>query len=263
MGQQGIREQAHRRPRGARRLLCQQEGRDQDGRHAVGRLAAQGHAGRSVAARLGRAFRAGLGASLFASSTGSRRGAIAWRCSASSNWLFRSATARRRSPTAQLVVENQSLIGHTPGDGTMRFPFLPEGRQGLQFHDSRATCPLSMERTGGITACTPTPDIASEPSPRLPNWWTDDPSPEFAEDGHIGAKTVNRWREEFLRDFAKRMARCAHARGPANGEKYGFGRRIMRRPSALGPTLYPLKVGGRKLFPKKDLKYPRQDSNSL
>lgn len=26
---------------------------------------------------------------------------------------------------------------------------------------------------------------------------------------HIGAKTVNRWREEFLRDFAERMDRCA------------------------------------------------------
>jgi hypothetical protein len=59
-------------------------------------------------------------------------------------------------------------------------------------------------------AILPPPDVASRPSPRLPNWWTDDPSPEFVESGHIGAKTVNRWREEFLCDFAKRMDRCVH-----------------------------------------------------
>ena len=42
MGQQRIRQEASRRPRRTGRLLCQQEGRDQDGRHAVGRLAAEG-----------------------------------------------------------------------------------------------------------------------------------------------------------------------------------------------------------------------------
>ena len=71
MGQHGIRETTHRRQRRAGRFLRQQlGGDDQDGRHAVGRLAAQGHAGRSVAARLGRTFRAGMGAALYAVSTG-------------------------------------------------------------------------------------------------------------------------------------------------------------------------------------------------
>jgi hypothetical protein len=36
----------------------------------------------------------------------------------------------------------------------------------------------------------------------------DDPAPEFAEGGDIGAKTVSRWRQEYLRDFAERMIRC-------------------------------------------------------
>jgi hypothetical protein len=114
------------------------------------------------------------------------------------------------TPTGRLIVENQSLIGYTPGDGTMRFRFCPKAAKSYSF-TLKSNVTSFNERTGGVTACEPTPDIASEPSPRLPNWWTDDPSPEFAEDGHIGVKTVNRWREEFLRDFAKRMARCAHA----------------------------------------------------
>jgi hypothetical protein len=30
----------------------------------------------------------------------------------------------------------------------------------------------------------------------------------LAQGGQHGAKTVSRWREEFLRDFAARMERC-------------------------------------------------------
>jgi len=46
------------------------------------------------------------------------------------------------------------------------------------------------------------------PDPNIPNWWTNDPSPDVAEGQHIGAKTVNQWREEFLSDFKERMDRC-------------------------------------------------------
>ncbi len=38
-------------------------------------------------------------------------------------------------------------------------------------------------------------------------YWTDNPDPELAEKGFAGAKTVNRWRESFLRDWQKRMDR--------------------------------------------------------
>jgi hypothetical protein len=41
-----------------------------------------------------------------------------------------------------------------------------------------------------------------------PNWWTDNPDPEFSEGEFEGAKTVSRWREEFLQDWQSRMDRC-------------------------------------------------------
>jgi hypothetical protein len=116
----------------------------------------------------------------------------------------------RETPAGRLIVENQSLIGYTPGDGTMRFRFCPKAAKSYIFA-LKSNVPALNERTGGVTACTPIPDIASEPSPRLPNWWTDDPSPDFAEGEHIGAKTVSRWRQEFLRDFSERMVRCNHS----------------------------------------------------
>jgi hypothetical protein len=110
-------------------------------------------------------------------------------------------------PESRLVVENQSLIGHTPGDGTMRFRFCPKAAKTYNF-TIRSNVPALNGKTGGITSFVPPPDVAQQPSPQLPNWWTDDPSEDVAEGEHIGAKTVNQWREDFLRDFAARMLRC-------------------------------------------------------
>jgi hypothetical protein len=116
-------------------------------------------------------------------------------------------------PEAVLAVENQKLSGHAPGDGTMRFRFCPKAAKVHNF-TIRSNVHALDGKTGGITAFIPPPHVARRPSPRLPNWWTDDPSPELAEGLHIGAKTVNQWREDFLRDFATRMDRCKSPASP-------------------------------------------------
>ena len=110
-------------------------------------------------------------------------------------------------PEAQLQVENQSLIGHVADDSILRFRFCPKEAKAYAF-TLRSNVPALDGRTGGITALFPSPELAQRPSPQFPNWWTDDPSPQVAEGPHHGAKTVNRWREEFLKDFAARMDRC-------------------------------------------------------
>ena len=44
------------------------------------------------------------------------------------------------------------------------------------------------------------------PTDHGPNYWTDNPDPALQEGDHFpGAKTVNRWREAYLRDWAARM----------------------------------------------------------
>ena len=62
VGQPGLRRSTHRGQGPSGRLLRQQEGRRQDGGHAVGGMGARGHPGRSFAARVGRTLRAGVGA---------------------------------------------------------------------------------------------------------------------------------------------------------------------------------------------------------
>ncbi len=110
-------------------------------------------------------------------------------------------------PTAVLRVDNQELTGYAPGDGTMRFRFCPKSATGYGFKLQSNVAALDG-KTGGITVYLPSPEIAQHPAAKFPNWWTDDPSPDVAEGSHSGAKTVSRWREDFLSDFAQRMLRC-------------------------------------------------------
>jgi hypothetical protein len=116
------------------------------------------------------------------------------------------------NPEALLKVDNQSLPGYTPGDGSIRFRFSPKSARVFHFSIS-SNVPALNGKTGSITAYTPEPETALQPSERFPNWWTDDPVRDVAEE-HLGvhtvtgAKTVSQWREDYLRDFAERMDRC-------------------------------------------------------
>jgi hypothetical protein len=118
------------------------------------------------------------------------------------------------NPAAHLVVENQSLVGHAPGDGTMRFRFCPKAAATYRFKIQSNVSALNG-MTGGITAVPPAASAAQKPSAGHPHWWTDDLAANVAEGPHSGAKSVNRWREDFLGDFANRMLRC---KSPAAAE---------------------------------------------
>jgi hypothetical protein len=118
------------------------------------------------------------------------------------------------NPEALMLIENQSLVGDFGLKGSVRFRFSPKAAKTYSY-TIRSNVPTLDGQTGELTSFIPPPEVALRPSPRLSNWWTDDPSLEVAEGPHIGAKTVSRWREDFLRDFAERMRRCEL---PASGK---------------------------------------------
>jgi hypothetical protein len=93
-------------------------------------------------------------------------------------------------------------------NNTVRFLFSPKNASKYSYTiHSNIT---SLDKSAGciVSYCPPASDKL-HPSPHYPNWWTDDPSPEFMEEGYIGVKTVNCRREEFLSAFANRMRRCS------------------------------------------------------
>jgi hypothetical protein len=120
--------------------------------------------------------------------------------------LARGADACEK-PEARLEVENQSLAGHVADDGTMRFRFSPKEAKTYRFR-IKSNMPELDGKIGGVTSVAPPSDAAKRPARTHPNWWTDDPAAAAAEGVHLGAKTVSRWRADFLRDFSERMRRC-------------------------------------------------------
>jgi hypothetical protein len=112
-----------------------------------------------------------------------------------------------KNPIVHLDVENQNLMGEVVDEGTIRIRFCPKAAKTYAFQ-IQSNIPSLDGQTGGITSVNPPPEVTRRVATELTNWWTDDPSPELADGGHSGTKTVNRWREAFLTDFAERMKRC-------------------------------------------------------
>jgi hypothetical protein len=93
----------------------------------------------------------------------------------------------------------------------LRFRFSPRDAKVWSYSIS-SDFPALDRQQGKFTAVEPSAERTARPSRLHPNWWTDDPDPVAAEGIHSGAKSVNRWRAEFLQDFAARMDRCQSPR---------------------------------------------------
>lgn len=117
-----------------------------------------------------------------------------------------------KGAAASLVVDRQEFPAASEGPWGYRFRFVPKATKRWSYRTKSTAAELDRLE-GAFTSVDPRPDAASRPSARHPNWWTDDPDRAFTEGPHLGAVTVNRWREEFLRDFAERMLRAAHTSG--------------------------------------------------
>jgi hypothetical protein len=121
------------------------------------------------------------------------------------------APARAR-PTATLLVDKQEFAGYPGDDGTWRFLFSPKEAKQWSYRIV-SNHPGLDGQTGGFTSRMASPEQARHPSSRYPNWWTDDPDPRLGEGVHQGARTISRWRTDFLRDFQERLRRAAAPAG--------------------------------------------------
>jgi hypothetical protein len=110
--------------------------------------------------------------------------------------------------TARMVFDDR-IPAPAANDGrVLRFRFAPRDAKGWSYVIQSDFAALEGQ-SGKFTAVPPPAERTRKPSATHPNWWIDDPDPAAAEGVHPGAKSVNRWRQDFLRDFAARMLRCA------------------------------------------------------
>jgi len=103
-------------------------------------------------------------------------------------------------------LNNQSFVDtHIKGHGALGDHFAPLKKGMIKMGD---TPTVSYLLRG--TPEDPTKDSWGGRFVRVenrPNWWVDDPDPALREGDKPGAKTINQWREDYLRDFQKRMDR--------------------------------------------------------
>jgi hypothetical protein len=112
-----------------------------------------------------------------------------------------------RAHAAQVVLDNRIPAAVLNDGVVLRFRFAPRDAKVWPYVIRSDFAPLD----GLEGAFTAVPLRGGPPSATHPNWWTDDPAPEAAEGVHAGARSVSRWRENFLRDFARRLTRCQPA----------------------------------------------------
>ncbi len=109
--------------------------------------------------------------------------------------------------TARMIFDNRiSAVGVNEGK-RLRFRFATRDAKVWSYTIKSDFAELDGQ--SGSFAAAPLPiERTSKTSTAHPNWWIDDPDLAAAEGVHPGAKSVNQWRVDFLRDFAARMLRC-------------------------------------------------------
>jgi hypothetical protein len=109
--------------------------------------------------------------------------------------------------TAKMLFDNRVPAAGANEGQRLRFRFSPRDAKVWSYTIKSDFAGLDGQ-SGKFTALPPPVERTSKPSAAHPNWWVDDPDPAAAEGIHPGAKSVNQWRVDFLRDFAARLRRC-------------------------------------------------------
>lgn len=112
-----------------------------------------------------------------------------------------------------MIVKGQEFAGYYTGDGEYRIRFMPKSIGDWPYL-IKSEIPELDGQTGEFVSVAESNVSRGRDPLLLPNWWSDILDPDLKDGIIAGSKTVNRWREDFLRDFQKRMDRCLNPNSP-------------------------------------------------
>lgn len=123
-------------------------------------------------------------------------------------WVIRGPDKNndRVIPCLWLEIEGQRFAGYYKGNGIYTVRFVPKKAGEWHYRISSEIKELDG-RKGGFTSIDRWPgELHPDDIAPLHGWWSDDQNPQLYMGPHQGAKTVDRWRESFLGDWANRWA---------------------------------------------------------
>ncbi len=119
-------------------------------------------------------------------------------------------------PVFFVEIQGQTFSGYAVGDTRYRFRFVPK-RPGDFTYRTHSRIP-ELDGLSGlfhvVPECAQTRRFGN-----LTHWWSDRLEPELQDGIICGARTINRWRKEYLRSFASRLERCCTVRPQADTDQ--------------------------------------------
>lgn len=121
-------------------------------------------------------------------------------------WIFEGpdSGAANDEPQFQVEIDKQFFEGYYADGGKYVFRWCPKavGKWSYTIHSHHG---FLNGKTGQFTSVDEITLTTSVNTVEHNNWWTDRFDLEFKEDGHAGIKSVNHWREDFLRHWQERL----------------------------------------------------------
>lgn len=107
-------------------------------------------------------------------------------------------------PRFDVVTGGQTFDGYYNGNGVYIFRWCPKGVDEWSYKITSRHDFLDG-KTGTFTSVPEGTLPTSVNRVRHSQWWTDQYTPELMEHGHFGIKTINRWRQDYLKHWQSRL----------------------------------------------------------
>jgi hypothetical protein len=122
-------------------------------------------------------------------------------------WLFSSDEPEKGEEESfiWMEIDGQRIDGFYAGNGKFHVRFVPKRIGNWEYEVNSSAGDLQGE-TGQFVSANPWPGPANPQNFPLNNWWSDLTDPEFYLGEYQGAKSVSKWREEYLTDWSQRLS---------------------------------------------------------